>query len=393
MPEPAPEEVAPTSEPASAPASAPVEVVTPNQKLDPLSFQLEQPKESLFHLSSGPVDLNFFAQIQVQVAAFVGNDAFLESDSPAIDEGYRVRRARAGLWGDAFDEFSYVLTLDMRDEALPSSAGQDALPVGAELLDAAITWRRYSFAQLTVGANKLPFSRGAMIPSFTSTFAESPFTVSRLAPSRRAGISVSGELSEGVFRYVVGQYNTSDSLSFGSLGGGLLTVARVEVAPLGAVDPNLSASRSFEGARVSIGANGYMTARSEAQDIQAAGLDILLEAGPITVLAEGLFSRVVPLSDPVLAGGAVDITNRFGAYGQVAYMIVPDRFEVAGRAEYFDDNLVLKDEGDIVAATAGFNWISYAQRIRASVNYTTRVELAGVNLRNDLLLIDWALRF
>jgi hypothetical protein len=389
----------PTSQPSEPvePSSAPVEVpVKPKKTSEPLSFQLEQPKSSLFHYESTVAgydfDFNLFVQLQLQIAAFVGNDTFLEDDSAAVDEGYRVHRARIGVWGD-MDEFGYVLTADLRDETLPDASGLEARPVGAKLLDAAVTWHRYKVYTVTVGANKLPFSRGGTASSFTTTFQEEPFTISRLVPSRRAGISFSGSVGEGKFSYAVGQYNTSNSLSFGSLGGGLLTMARVEVAPLGPIDPNQSGSRSFEGTRVAFGVNGYVTGRAEAQDIQAAGADILVEAGPVTFLAEGIFSRIVPVAEPTLPGGAADITTRLGAYGQIGYMIKPDRYEVAVRGEYFDDNLLLKDEGDILGLSGAFSVMAYGNRIRTSVDFTKRIELQGVELKNDMLLIQTGARF
>ena len=388
-----PVEVEPTSAPVVPEEEAPAK---PKRSSTPPSFQLEQPESSLFHYDASVggygFDFNLFVQLQLQVAAFVGNETFLEDDSPAIDEGYRVHRARVGVWGD-LDEFGYVLTADLRDETLPDASGLEARPVGAKLLDAAVNWHRYSFLVVTVGANKLPFSRGGTASSFTTTFQAAPFTVSRLVPSRRAGLAVSGSVGDGKLSYAVGQYNTSNSLSFGSLGGGLLTMARVEVAPMGAVDPNQSGTRSFEGTRVALGANGYFTGRAEAQDVQAAGADLLIEAGPVTFLAEGIFSRIVPRAEPTLPGAAADITNRLGAYGQLGYTVKPDRFEVAVRGEYFDDNLLLKDEGDILGLSGAFTVMAYENRIRTSIDFTKRVELQGVELKNDMLLIQTGARF
>jgi hypothetical protein len=387
-----PVEAEPTSEPATLP-----EAPAPPKKISvPLSFQLEQPESSVFHYGTSVAgydfSFNLFVQLQLQIAAFVGNEAFLEEDSAAIDEGYRVNRARIGVWGD-MDEFGYVLTADLRDETLPDASGLEARPVGAKLLDAAVSWHRFRGYIVTVGANKLPFSRGGTASSFTTTFQEEPFTISRLVPSRRAGIATSGSFIEGKLSYAIGQYNTSDSLSFGSLGGGLLTMARVEVAPLGPVDPNQSGTRHFEGPRLAIGVNGYVTGRAEAQDVQAAGADLLVEAGPLTFLAEGIVSRIVPLSEPTLPGGAADITTRLGAYGQIGYMLKPDRYEVAVRGEYFDDNLLLKDEGDILGLSGAFSVMAYGNRIRTSVDFTKRIELQGAELKNDMLLIQTGARF
>lgn len=390
----------PTSEPTSAPTSAPTEP-DPKEKRapdasGPLAFQLEQPQSSLFHydttVAGYDFDFNLFVQLQLQIAAFVGNDAFLEDDSAAIDEGYRVNRARVGVWGD-LDEFGYVLTADLRDETLPDAAGLEARPIGARLLDAAINWHRYSSFIVTVGANKIPFSRGGMASSFTTTFQEAPFTVSRLVPSRRAGITTSGSLSGGKFSYSLGQYNTSDSLSFGSLGGGLLTMARVELAPMGPVDPNQTGQRSFKGARVALGVNGYFTGRAEIQNVQAAGIDIMAQSGPVTFIAEGIFSQIVPLEAPILPGASPDVTQRFGAYGQLGYMVVPNRYEFAVRGEYFNDNLLLVDEGDILALSGAFSVLAYDNRVRTSLDYVSRIELGGLPLRNDLFLIQTGARF
>jgi hypothetical protein len=387
---------APVEEPTSSPAQDEIAKPPAREENGLLSFQLEQPASSVFYferdVAGYEFDFNLYVQLQLQIAAFVGNETFLEDDSAAIDEGYRVHRARVGVWGD-LDEFGYVLTADLRDETLPDASGLDARPVGARLLDAAVNWHRYPFAIVTVGANKLPFSRGGMASSFTTTFQQQPFTTSRLVPSRRAGLSVSGNVAEGKVFYSVGQYNTSNSLSFGSLGGGLITIGRLELSPMGPIDPNQSGPRPFDGTRASLGFNGYFTGRAEAQDIQAAGADLLVQSGPVTLLVEGIFSRIVPVAEPVLPGGAADITNRFGAYGQLGFMVKPDRFEVAVRGEYFDDNLVLKDEGDILGLSGTFNIMAYENRIRTSFDYTSRIELQGVNLKNDIFLIQTGARF
>lgn len=397
----------PTSGPAGEPASAPVseppllpEEPSPeeppseepalSEAARPLSFLLEQPKDALFSIARDPVQLNLFVQLQTQIAIFVGNEAFLEEDSPAIEKGYRVKRARTGLWGGFLDEFGYVVTLDLRDEVLPEGAGLEARPVGARLLDAAISWKRYPFAIITVGANKIPFSRGAMASSFTTTFQESPFTISRLAPQRRAGISLSGSFER--FSYVIGQYNTSESLTFGSLGGGLLSMGRVELTPLGPVDPNQSGTRDFEGTRFALGGGGYI-ALSGTQRTLSATADLLLQAGAFTALAETIFSQVEPRAAPELPGGPADTINRFGAYGQLGWMILPDRLEVAARTEIFDDNVAVRDEGDILAFTGGASLISYGYRVRTTLNFTKRLELAGNELSNDLLLLEVGARF
>ena len=118
---------------------------------DDLVTRMEVFRRDTFSLQLG-------GMIQVQAAFYAGDEAALEFDDPADTEGFRIRRARFGLGGTLIKDWAYYLAVDLKDAVVAAQGGDQ----GNEILDARIEWRRFEFASVSAGVDKVPFSSFAL---------------------------------------------------------------------------------------------------------------------------------------------------------------------------------------------------------------------------------------
>ena len=135
------------------------------------------------------------------------------SDVGAVDGGDpELAVARVGLIARQ-GSLAYSLRLDLSEGLRVSGDEFEAHPGAAIdrfIDDAAVFWRPRVWARVVLGRYKVPFSRYRHLERNRLTAGSVPFAVDRIAPDRRWGLAVYGDL--GSLSYAVGGYADHDAL-------------------------------------------------------------------------------------------------------------------------------------------------------------------------------------
>ncbi len=356
---------APAEHPAPAPtAPTPAPAEKPAEKVEMLEDDLDARME-IFR--RGPVTLNVGGVVQVQAGIHVGDEAQLEQHDAMDTEGFRVRRARLGFGGNFLRHWKYYIAADFKE----------AIVGGNEILDAKIIWTRFSMARVSVGLDKVPFSRFAMNSSSRLTVAERPLIVQKIAPDRRVGITILGDV--GDLEYAAGYYNGSSGVTQGNKLGGMAVAASLQYHVFGKPQEFVPGPL-----RLAVG-GGFMFNRDAGiAKLRAAGhLDLRLYR--VQLLGEFLFEAGTPEEEPLGDSTQGDYT-RLGAAGELSVFIWRKYVQVALRYEMVKDNVDVATFGDEQLFTGGVNCYLFEHKLKLMLSYTHRNETDGQSIDNDIAL-------
>lgn len=323
--------------------------------------------------------------LQTQFIPLLGEDARVESGDPADAPGVRIRRARLGVEGWAWGVVDWELSMQ-------------ADPEGMQLLDAWVGYRGLTGLGVVVGAKKLPYSRYAMMGAGDGALVDRPLGVRAMAPFRQVGLTLEGELGEGLASWALGVYNGfSRSPSFNegyrestALEGNRFTrlayLAHVALAPLGSLGEGMA---DFErgGLRAGLGASFYF---DHGKTVETMGFEVNLMAkiAGLHFLAEFLYDSAEPSTAPTTDATLPDAIARQALITELGYLVLDDRLGVTARFEVLDDNVDLDNNGDQIAITGGLQYYLHRQHLKAQLEYTHRRELKGLALDNDALALQ-----
>jgi hypothetical protein len=317
------------------------------------------------------VSLTFGGLLQMHVAPYVGRDSLLADDDPASRAGLRMRRARLGFLAHLPSHVSVLLVTS------PLESDEET----GSIADARITYARHRWARISVGADKVPFTRGELQSSAALASIERPLGVVTLVPQRRLGFTVEGGARRG--GYVAGVMNATEGYELGNQFSGLLYVARGEVAVLGRREGG-------DGAAIVLGGGGYFE-DGAASRVAAASVDIGVTVGNTTARIEALCDRRMPLEMPELSPELAGEITRCDGYVEASHRLrdVHGELDVepAVRAEWLDDNLDLDDAGDAFLVSAGAN-AQVTDNLRAQLHYLGRFERKSQERANDAVIMN-----
>jgi hypothetical protein len=221
---------------------------------------------------------------------------------------------------------------------------------GAILDDAYVLWQPTPAAQVVAGRSRVPFAASRRREEIDEPTGAPAFLVDRVAPDRRWGVGLQGDLDE--LGWFAGAYADLDvleqrvRLDDPSRGGGALLLAQVEwspIAPLAAGAGTLVRLRREGGARVD------------------ASLSARVEWGALGLVAELLGAR----DDELALGGHVQVALRASR-----------RVDLVTRAEWDPG----APGGGVWAATAAIGWnVTRDRRNRVAVVGWLRREVEREN--------------
>jgi len=345
----------------------------------------ESDDADLVVLDGGFAQITLMGLLQVEAAPWLGDDALLVNGDPADGEGFRLRRARLGVKGFAWGDVDFELSME--------AAGD-----GMQLLDAWVAWRRITGLGIVVGARKVPFSRYALASAKDSALVDRPFGVRALAPFRQVGITLEGDVGNGIARYWLGAYNGfTRRASFGlgydeatALDGNRFTnlayAARVEIAPLGPVGDGLP-DFSRKGPRVGVGGSFYY---DDGRTIETIGweVDAIFKASGFHLALEWLNDSAEPSDQPATDATIPAAIDRMALVAEVGYLVLDDTLGVTARFELLDDNTELDNAGDQIVIGGGVQYYLHRQHLKALLEFQHREELHGQSLDNDALVLQ-----
>lgn len=341
-------------------------------------------------LALGPVRVAPILLLQAHAAPYAGDDAFFQSGDIAERGGFRLRHARFGL----DTRYASDAILRVSTELAGSNDGR------VRINDAFVGWTTYSFFQVLAGAQFVPISRFANLRSGRLALIDRPFSTRAMSPGRQVGVVGRGWLWDRAFGYQVGVFNgmqranafyegyTQNYAPFGNRFDGLAYVARITSEPLGPLAGTAADETKDPDVRLGVGAN-YMFSDGGARDIHTAGGDAHLQVYGFHLLAEALWARIVPESDPTQTGALPFELTSFSFVGEAGYMILEEMLGATARFEWVDPNTAVEDEGDNWMFTGGAHFQFIDQILKLQAEYTHREERFGPSLANDTVTISF----
>lgn len=336
-------------------------------------------------LDGGYAQLSLVGLLQTQLVPWIGDDALLVSGDPADSAGFRLRRARLGITGWAWGEVDWELSMQ-------------ATPDGVDLLDAWVGYRGLTGISFIVGARKVPYSRLALASSGDMALADRPLGVRAMAPFRQVGITIEGDIGNGIVHWALGAYNGfSRSQSFNegyretaALEGNRFTrlayVARAALAPLGPVGKGLP-DFARKGFRLGVGGGFYW---DDGETVSTIGweVDLIMKIAGFHLVAELLNDTAEPSDDPSTDSVVPTSISRMALAVEAGYLLIGETLGLTARFELLDDNTDLDNNGDQIVITAGLQTYLHRHHLKAQLEFTHREELEGLSLDNDSLLLQ-----
>jgi len=309
---------------------------------------------------------------------------------PEDDTGFKVRRVRAGVTGEA-DSWRYRLGTGM-------TAPYDGLtPRGGKEMEVESAWIGYKpldSVWLTAGYQEVPVSREALMSSQELVLAERSVAGEWVAPNRDVGVIMDHQSGDRIrTRINLGAFNGNESVT-GDHNTGLLFAGRAEVvigpgdvySTVGAVSETTFAF-AFDGWRDD----------DVATNTTGLGADVMFRHGGLSVSAEGRGVLLAPAGSDLDQPDVLSETKRMGAHGQVSYS--PTAFEsahggveIAARFGVFDDDMDVDDNGDVGEVMGGVTWSGYDNHVRFGGGYVHRMEFGGVGVGNDTVRFWWLMK-
>ena len=333
------------------------------QKAEMLEDDLDT-KMELF--KRGPVTLHVGGVLQIQGGFYVGDEAQMRQHDSMDTEGFRVRRARIGFGGNFLRHWKYYLAADFKEVY---DGG------GNEILDAKIVWTRFSAARVSVGLDKVPFSRFAMNSSSRLTLVERPLVTQKIAPDRREGVTVLGDFAG--LEYAAGFYNGSSGVTQGNKFGGMAAAASLQYHVFGKPTEFVPGKL-----RLAVG-GGFMYNSDAGMDKLRAAGHLDLRMFRVQLLGEFLYEQGAPKEEQ-LGDATAGEYSRLGAAGELSVFVWRKYLQVAFRYELVKDNVDVPTYGDEQLFTGGVNLYLYEHKLKLMVNYTHRSETEGTTLDNDI---------
>ncbi len=312
--------------------------------------------------SLNPITVNIFGYLQPQ---------FDNTFSDNNENSFRFKRARIGVRGKLYEDFSYYFMM----EASPFIGGVGS----AYLLDAFITYDKYNWARISVGSFKQPFGQEVTTACWNLTTIDRAVVSDQLvAPQRDYGLMVLGGNKYTKFNYAIALMN----------GRGLNVEdnnAKKDI--IGRATYKITDFMTLGGSfRFGYPNNDVDTRTTVGGDIALVFNNLKINAEYI--YDEGDYNRAAGGgcgSEPLELG-----ERRDGAYIMAAYE-TKWKVQPVFKYEFFDSSLDIKDIGYQEMMTLGVNYF-FNDKVRLQINYQAHIE-TYINIDNDMILAQMQVRF
>lgn len=320
----------------------------------------------------------------------------IDHDVPADDtsQSFQIRRARVIFDGHVFgphNRFYVQLAVSPRDLEV-----QDGRPTRTPIFDWYAEFDHIPDLVLRVGQYRVPFSRQRRIPISRIMMADRALANFEFNLDRDVGASVRSDdfMGWGHLRYELGMFIGEGRDPFELREPGMLTVARVEVLPLGmfsdydetdrdrAMRPRLSLGGAYaflaegRGNRGILGPAPSDGGTTDTHDVTA---DVMLKIAGVTVLGEYYWRKGrreygdAIIDDPVLGPTPAPREaprDGWGWFGQVGWLVPRIPLELGTRYGFVrpperGSSLPPRDE---VSASAG--WYFFGPALKLTADYT-----------------------
>lgn len=319
--------------------------------------------------------------------------------SAAIDDRFRLRRARIQVTGEFAEQFDFKLegefaqsdvTLTVRDGAGQTLASNSTRTAFGGL-DLWANWHQFPEFQVKVGQYKAPFGLEQISPDPKLFTAERSQVTSALTPERQVGLEIWGKPltnilpeQKDLITYRLGMFNGNGRNNTINDNDEYMYAGRLESqlwkgkmanqdawVKLGA---NALHSRDARGTVLSpagtlrVNSDGSLSSFTAptAAEREGWGADATFHWGPFDLISEYLSESY----EGRTVNGILPTFNDFraeGYYVQGSYFVIPKKLQLVTKYEHFNPGQIIDDNLDSI--TGGVNYYIHGDDVKLMANY------------------------
>jgi phosphate-selective porin len=304
----------------------------------------------------------------------------------ALQDRFRLRRARINLTGDFAENFDFKVEGDFEQSDGTSNNRTDFS--GTDIF---VNWHQFPEAQIKVGQWKAPFGLEQITPDPTLLLAERSLPTGAITPDRQVGAQLWGKpftniwpAQKDLLTYYAGIFNGNGRNVSVNDNNNFMYVGRLELMPFqGKIfgqDSSLKLggdvlnSRDDKGTNISqtlnllVNSDGSLSpfVLPGADERTAWGVDAWFKLGRFDLIGEYLQEKVDGRTVAGVPPGFADFTTN-GFYVTGAYYLIPKKLQAVVRWEQLNPGQ--KGNDGIHSITGGLNYYIHGDDIKLMANY------------------------
>jgi len=347
------------------------------EKLEELPVYVQQRGPELKLVLGGFIQTNIESG---DAFAYLGNFG-----QTAINDRFRLRRARINMTGDYTEQFDFKIEGDFA-QSDGTNGGRTAFS-GTDIF---LNWHQFPAAQIKIGQWKAPFGLEQLTPDTSLYTIERSIATGAITPERQIGIQLWGKpftniwpAQKDLLTYYGGVFNGNGRNINTNDDNYLMYVGRLELQPLKdfagkgsflKLGADVLNSRDEKG--VNISQTGNLLVNSDgslspftlpsADERTAWSADAWLELGPFDLIGEYLEEhvqgRTVHSVAPAFANFETD-----GFYVTGAYYLIPKKLQAVVQWQYLNPGQ--KGNDGLYSIVGGLNYYIHGDSLKLMVNY------------------------
>jgi len=264
-----------------------------------------------------------------------------------VNDRFVVRRARITLKGSFLEDVDFNFQTEFGNANLASNASYRG-----QLTDLYATWKKFDFANITMGQFKTPYGYEQLQPDTKLPFAERSLPSDSLTLSRQIGLMASGKFYDERLTYAAGIFNGNAANNGGNDNENFMTVGRIAGTPV--KTKNLQVTVGTNAFSSEDGVGGATVRRT------GYGLDAQLKAGRLDAAVEWLHT------DFNNATAADTSAEGWSAYA--GYFLIPTKLRAAIRYETYDPKTSAAND-EFKTWTLGLSYYLKGDDLKLTLNY------------------------
>jgi phosphate-selective porin OprO/OprP len=348
---------------------------------------VEEEKAPLYVLQRG-LELKLVLGGFIQ-ANFEGGDVSASEGrfgQTAVDDRFRLRRARINLTGEFAEQFDFKMEGDFAQS--DGTSGNRTAFSGTDIW---VNWHQFPAAQIKVGQYKASFGLEQLTSSTTLYIIERSLPTGAITPQRQIGIQLWGmpfttiwPEQKDLLTYYAGIFNGNGRNVSNNDNNNFMYVGRLELQPfkgkvwgqesylkLGA---DILNSRDAAGTNISQSGNLLVNIDGSlspfvlpgADERTAWSVDAWFHLGPFDLIGEYLQEKVDGRTVNGVPPGFANFTTN-GYYITAGYFLIPKKLQAAARWEHLNPGQ--KGFDGIQSITGGLNYYIRGDDLKLMVNY------------------------
>ena len=304
----------------------------------------------------------------------------------ALQDRFRLRRARINLTGDFAENFDFKVEGDFEN-----SDGLSSNRTAFEATDIFVNWHQFPEAQVKVGQWKAPFGLEQLTPDPSLIIIERSLPTGAITPERQIGVQLWGNPFTNIWpdekdllTYYAGIFNGNGRNTTVNDNNNFMYVGRLEStlfkAKMWGQDSYLKLgadvlnSRDNKGTNISqtlnllVNSDGSLSPFTlpGADERTAWSVDAWLKLGPFDLIGEYLEEYVNGRTVNGVPPGFANFTTD-GYYITAAYFLIPKKLQLA--VQWQDLNPGQKGSDGIYSITGGLNYYIHGDDLKLMVDY------------------------